>query len=442
MVKMVNKNLVLIKELDREIELLNEDSFKDKVNYSPLSQFPIHRWFKYREGYSIELINSLINKKDKIILDPFCGCGSTLLSAKINNKDAYGIDINPVSAFVTEVKTQNYSRSEIKLIKKEFSEIIESKDRKRIETPPLSILEKAFHPEILNHLLKLKYRINNISNKKIKSFILLGFISIIESVSNTYKEGNGLKYRFTKRTPNGYIQIPIEEYYNKNLPKNKIKYVNNIFQDKINLMLEDIKDHIRKKTIIKVIQGDARKISEYMEKTIVDLTVFSPPYCNCFDYFEIFKLELWLGEFIKDYEELKNERKKALRSNTNANLNQPIKEYQFLERLLSHIPKDKLWNKRLLSLIRGYFSDMGQTLEEIFKVTKKNGRCIIIVGNSAYGGILIPTDILLSKIAIDKGFILDKIKVARHLTTSSQQKKKLEPVKDYLRESIICLKKI
>ena len=99
------------------------------------------------------------------------------------------------------------------------------------------------------------------------------------------------------------------------------------------------------------------------------------------------------------------------------------------------------WNKRIPQLIRGYFTDMAKTLEEIFKVTKKGGRCIIIVGNSAYGGVIVPTDTLLAKIAQDIGFSIDNITIARHLTTSSQQKIKLNGVKQYLRESLVCLKK-
>ena len=37
----------------------------------------------------------------------------------------------------------------------------------------------------------------------------------------------------------------------------------------------------------------------------IELTFFTP-YCNCFDYFEIHKIELWLGDFVSDKEELKN----------------------------------------------------------------------------------------------------------------------------------------
>jgi hypothetical protein len=65
----------------------------------------------------------------------------------------------------------------------------------------------------------------------------------------------------------------------------------------------------------------------------------------------------------------------------------------------------------------------------------------MVVGNSAYGGILIPTDSLLAAIGRSLGFSVENIGVARHLTTSSQQKLALEDRKHFLRESVVVLRK-
>ena len=334
-----------------------------------------------------------------------------------------------------------YDDKDLLKIQKAVKQILRSNSFEKIEKPKLSMIDKAFHPEILEFLLKLKWRINRIKDEKIRNFVTLAFLSIIESVSNTFKEGNGLKYRFTKRTDKGYIRLPIEKWYQENLPQNKSEFVIKKFIEKVNLMTRDVRNFVGNYSKIKVIQGDARKISSYIKNKDIDLTIFSPPYCNCFDYYEIFKLELWLGEFIQDYNQLRSERKGALRSNINADLSLDIKRFDFLENFVELLDNKNIWNKKIPKLVRGYFTDMGKTLEEIFKVTRKGGRCIIIVGNSAYGGIIVPTDILLAKIAQDIGFSIDNITIARHLTTSSQQKVKLNGVKQYLRESLVCLRK-
>jgi hypothetical protein len=275
----------------------------------------------------------------------------------------------------------------------------------------------------------------------VRNFILLGFLSIIESVSNTYKEGNGIKYRFTKRTKNGYVRIPLEQWYSENLPRDKGGFVKARLTNKINAMISDIQNTDYPKTDIEVLKASSQNLPELVGSGSITLSVFSPPYCNCFDYFEIFKLELWLGEFIKSREELRNVRKQSLRSNTNADLGRPVKEFSFLEDLLDLVNAEGIYSKKVLSVIRGYFTDMETVLKGVLESLTSGGRCVIIVGNSAYGGVLIPTDVLLAKISEQLGFNVEKITVARHLTTSSQQKRQLEDVKGFLRESLVCLRK-
>ena len=71
----------------------------------------------------------------------------------------------------------------------------------------------------------------------------------------------------------------------------------------------------------------------------------------------------------------------------------------------------------------------------------KGGYVGIVVGNSAYSGVIIPSDVLIADIAKEIGFTVKNIFVTRHLTTSSQQKQELEVLKNYLRESIVLLEK-
>ena len=44
--------------------------------------------------------------KDAIVLDPMCGSGTTLVEARLSGRRCYGLDINPLSIFVTDVKCQ------------------------------------------------------------------------------------------------------------------------------------------------------------------------------------------------------------------------------------------------------------------------------------------------------------------------------------------------
>ena len=72
----------------------------------------------------------------------------------------------------------------------------------------------------------------------------------------------------------------------------------------------------------------------------------------------------------------------------------------------------------------------------------KGAKCFIVVANSGYKGILVPTDLLLSDIAANNGFKSVKIIYARKIRASSQQMKELhDDYKNLMRESIVVLEK-
>ncbi|KAA4287867.1 site-specific DNA-methyltransferase, partial [Bacteroides ovatus] len=53
-----------------------------------------------------ELISALGCAKGSVVLDPFCGSGTTLVEAQRAGFDAVGIDLNPIACLISSVKTQ------------------------------------------------------------------------------------------------------------------------------------------------------------------------------------------------------------------------------------------------------------------------------------------------------------------------------------------------
>jgi len=61
------------------------------------------------------------------------------------------------------------------------------------------------------------------------------------------------------------------------------------------------------------------------------------------------------------------------------------------------------------------------------------------VGNSAYGGVIIPTDSLIARLALDAGFDHAAVVPVRHLTVAPQQRNGLRGREDFMRESVVVL---
>jgi SAM-dependent methyltransferase len=434
----------IFNELEFGLPMFNGSSFGSQVHFQNAYQTPVQRWFPYREGYSTKLVNAFI-KELKItgnVFDPFSGSGTTLLAARTNNLNSFGIDVNPISVLVAKAENEKYSDTDIENLKSEIERLKSVIRSKEVLKTSFDLADKVFNADILQTLLQLKLHIKKIENQKIQNLFFVAWLSIIEVVSNIKKEGNGIKYKNRKRTANGYINIDKDVWEKQAFPDDKFLFV----KTKLVLHLENIFADLRNnygacEKQPKVFQGSCLEFDKLFSDEI-EFTFYSPPYCNCFDYFEIHKVDLWLGDFVKEKEEFRLLRNTGFRSNTNSLNHKPIiYKNKYLESLISLFDREKLWNSRIPSVVRGYFDDTYTLLNKLYSQTTKGGYVGIVVGNSAYSGVIIPSDVLIADIAKEIGFTVKNIFVTRHLTTSSQQKKELEVLKMYLRESIVLLEK-
>ena len=434
----------IFNELEIGLPMFNGSSFGSQVHFQNAYQTPVQRWFPYREGYSTKLVNAFI-KELKItgnVFDPFSGSGTTLLAARTNNLNSFGIDVNPISVLVAKAENEKYTDVDIDNLQTEIEILKTILKSEEVFVTSFELASKVFNTEILQTLLQLKFHIKKIKNLKIQNLFYVAWLSIIEEVSNIKKEGNGIKYKNRKRTANGYINIDKDVWEKQTFPDDKFIFVKTKLRLHLENILTDIKNNYgdcEKKP--KVFQGSCLEFDKLFSDEI-EFTFYSPPYCNCFDYFEIHKVDLWLGDFVKDKEEFRLIRNTGFRSNTNSLNHKPIiYKNKYLESLISLFDSEKLWNSRIPSVVRGYFDDTHTLLNKLYKQTTKGGYVGIVVGNSAYSGVIIPSDVLIADIAKEIGFTVKNIFVTRHLTTSSQQKQELEVLKNYLRESIVLLEK-
>lgn len=400
-------------------------SFGNLVNFQKNLSSPKHNWYEYKQGYSEELVRRIIEascpSSSSFILDPFCGVGTTNLTAQSLGYKSIGIDVNPMAILATELKTHHFNKAEITEIKKR----IESFELPLTEKKILAgkVIETSFTSDVLSVLLKIRYYIEQIEKAYIQRFFRLALISILDICSLKVKDGNGLKFK-KKYTP--------------------VLDLVGLFLDKCKQMISDI-ESVNYKAECKCLLGSILNdnLFSLIESDKVSLCVFSPPYANCFDYCEVYKLELWIGGFVKSYEDFEKFRSMALRSHVNSKFNHSIRfNNQDVDIIATLISAFNIWNKNIPDMIRGYFDDMELLLKRVYYMLEDGGRCYIVVANSAYKGILVPTDMLLANIAEQIGYEFRTIHVARKIRSSSQQMKGLyETYDNLMRESIVVLEK-
>ena len=360
------------------------------------------------------------SKKD-FVLDPFAGVGTTNVVAQNSGYKSIGFDINPVATFAAKVKTTIFTKREIDAMKEN---ILSFSHRKRSQFIPNSpLLETSFNKEAFDKLMRIKGFFESLKNKRVQSFFKLAYLSIVEDVSNRLKDGNGIKIARDKRV--------VEDIYG-------------YYVDRCKTMLGDVyKFNSGEEPIMingsLILEKDFNKIKGKK----VGIVIFSPPYANCFDYCEVYKLELWMGDFVKKYGDFKKFRDMALRSHVNSTFDHHIMNKDpHVDLIAEVISCFNIWNKNIPDMIRGYFDDMTKTFKTMQVLMVKGAKCFIVVANSGYKGILVPTDLLFADIASKNGFKLVKIIYARKIRASSQQMKELHnKYENLMRESIVVFEK-
>lgn len=318
----------------------NNATYISQVNYSDDLKKPFQRWYRYKEGFSIELVKRLIKEQvmseKGTILDPFAGSGSTLIGANELGYKGIGFEVNPFSYFLSDVKLKNYTYEEIEQFKLFYEKVINDNNGE-FPLPKLSFADKVFNDDVKKKLMAVKQNIVNLrknnQNLNVINLLKLGWLSAIEELSNYRKAGNGLKKRKLKNP----IILTEEDVYYK---------LDHIYAS----MYVDLKSNQHERNV-KLFNDTCLNMDKYVEDESVTGIIFSPPYANCFDYTEIYKLELWFGDFVSDYSDLKSLRMTSLRSHLNANLKEDMSNLYslpLLEEIISIIEEKNFGIKESL----------------------------------------------------------------------------------------------
>lgn len=375
------------------------------VTYVLNKDLPVYNWFKYKEGFSRQLVVQLFREfgleKDDIVYDPFAGCGTTLLACKELGLHGVGIDVMPFSVFVARVKMMDWPDLDVLL--RAVQKLLATPFREPKQPfPDVRIINLAFTKEVQAQILFFKEAIGTFE-PPVRDFLMLGLLSILEDVSRTSKDGQFLR-----------------------LVEKTIPPVRDALRAVLMLMISDLSQQTmfppsgRGRTFIK--EGDARERclpKKYLGR--VSAIITSPPYLNRYDYSRTYALELCLLT-VKSHKDMVRVRHSLLRSHVESKEHSGKEiDLPSLEEILTELHKQPLNNERLPVMIQGYFEDMNLVIKNMAAYLESGGRVALVVANAQFAGQSVPTDLMLSELAARHGLRTEFIWVTRYKGNSSQQ---------------------
>jgi hypothetical protein len=184
------------------------------------------------------------------------------------------------------------------------------------------------------------------------------------------------------------------------------------------------------------------------------LSVFSPPYLNCSDYTELYKIELWLMEHITDQQSFRQTRLGTLRSHPSVKFEErpyfkdaggPVID---LVQGLSDWIGTRSSRPHAGPVVRQYFEDMLQVWREQLRILTPGSSAICVVANSTFSRrdrtdngqrserwrLPVLTDVILAHLALMAGFASVEVWQARELRPRNVQRGRA-------RESLVVARK-
>ncbi|MFH1789090.1 MAG: DNA methyltransferase [Candidatus Altiarchaeota archaeon] len=386
------------------------------VTFAGNKKTPVYNWFYYKEGFSRDFVwdalEELAVPAGSVVLDPFCGTGTTLLAAAQAGFASVGFDILPLGVFVSKVKLSQ--DLDLELLSREVRRISSLKfgeSQSKLVDVRFLDMRKAFSRYARQDIPFFKEQIMLVEDEKIRDFMLLGLLSVIGEASNVKKDGGVLRIVRKKHLP-------------------PVRY---LLRNRLKRMMKDLKRAEPLSNVPwRVEQADARSLP--LEDCCVDALVTSPPYLNFVDYTKLYALELSL--LVSSSRELEELRSQSMRSHVGAQYKRLSGDSDFT-RVLSKVTTESFGDENIPLIVEGYLKDIYLSLAEAYRVMKKGASAVYVVGNAALPGITVDVDLLLAEMAEQIGFTVSDIWVANCRWADVHGIIKKRPV----RESSVVLQK-
>lgn len=404
----------------------NNDLNRKLVSYQNSKRLPVSRWFKYKEGFSSELVEYCLNstKVDAgTVLDPFAGSGTTLFTANRLGLASVGVEILPIAQEIIQIQEIALSSSSNELAKGVRSFLTSQPwishkvvgDHQVLNE--VSITKGAYSPENKAALERYLRVIGN-EDTALSRILRFAALCILESISFTRKDGQFLRWDQRSGRSRGKSGAGFD--------KGKIWDFEEAIQAKLTEIADDLESlsFLPEKDHVTLVKGSILRESKQIPSDSISGVVTSPPYLNRYDYTRTYALELaFLGLTDDEIKGLRQELLSATVENREKDLANTDEAFKIAKQTLDGITaykacrdylfdlveKRELNNPGIARMFEGYFIELSATLVHVSRMMQKDAPFVMVNDNVRYGGLAIPVDLILSEVAKNLGLATEVI---------------------------------
>jgi hypothetical protein len=316
------------------------------------------------------------------------GSGTTLVEAELLGRTGLGVEIDPLARLLCRVKTTPLAIGQLQAYSESLIADIADKnslyDRGELvpTLPAFRNRDYWFLPEVAAKLALIEQAISDLSAPiECKRFFGVALSSLIlarTSVANARDIVHSRPHHFVHQKPPD---------------------VATLFQDRLERMAKQMQTFVEQLAQVpsastaQIIGDDARRLP--LGNDTIDLVVTSPPYCNALDYTRAHMLAVaWLSDFIAmSLEEYSLLGRRYIGTDRAAFAHQPEEkggalQIPLVRQIIADISEQ---DRKKGMVVRRYFGDMWQVLNQIGRVLRPGGHAALVVCPSNIRKIPIPT---------------------------------------------------
>ncbi len=392
----------------------------------------LHGLHPYKGKFYPQLARSLLNVCDVrtggLVLDPFAGCGTSVLEASLLGIRGVGVDANPMATLVSQAKLSLLG-CPVDEVRRKFLPLRQL----RGSAPPLpdeDYLSRWFPEENLAFLRSAVARIRELECPTARDGATVALSSVMRDAS--WQDPKQLR---VGRRKSGESIPPLADLFYAALDK--------LVEELASIQaVPGLRWQRIPKLGSRVFEGDSRRLFSIIRPHVrrkVDAVVTSPPYANALPYVDTDRLSLRAfgllpqgsqrlaeGRLIGNREITEGERR-ATEEELMASLARPgwmpasLREVLLGALEVASEPDSGFRKRRTPALLFAYFRDMRDVLEQLQRLVKPGGSVAIVIGDNTVAGpsgetLRVPTADIFAELAEGVGLTL-KEDLSKRLTS-------------------------
>ena len=413
----MNTNLNLTLFSDSPLPSKTTYSRKEHLTFKANTKQGRHGWLRLTPAYSVHLVEELVSEcnQEDIVLDPFCGTGTTALACAQQGITCHTVDINPFLVWLTNAKCAGYSEEAVEQAREVLDKVLaDTHDMSRPAwTPPIRDIHKWWEPDILKLLSLAFAQMRNLAlSNEAHSLLYIIFCRCLIELSSASFGHQSMSFK--KDAPSAYLfELPAEMRFQNTFRR----IASEVFDAAIDPVHEGCSQ---------ALLGDSRRLEAVLPLKSYTTVITSPPYPNRMSYIrELRPYMYWLGYLDSgnqagelDWQAIGGTwgcaTSKLMSWTPDPHIHIPHEAFnEITSRIAQH--------SQILSLyVTKYFEDTVRHIRSLKNVLAPDAQIYYTVGNSKFYDVMLPTEELYASIFESEGFQDVHIETIRKRTSKKE----------------------